>query len=391
MLPISQRIKNLEGAHQRLIGLDDWAKGQMANFQRNSPYLRAVQELPAVRAELGAIEAELAQLVKRSPKQFEFDQLTANLQRVNRQLAELGDGASNPKLYQELLEQRRELDYQRMKIGHPPAPEISNPNRYSELINRKRDLQLRKATLDADLSTTTIPRNWEDAAAQADQARYQAWKLEVEGTNPRQAMQAELDPLREQHRGLASQIDALENQMGELKPQLPAGKTTAQVQQEIAAASEEAAKHAEEAANLQPKVSQLDGQKADAEAALRAAESEGAAKEIELSAAKQEASNLETELARATEGAGQGPPAATGWGNPFKQGLQKVGEGWVYLFGADQSGEEIAKILNQCRQSVIDALNELNAAQSAYDRGREELRTVKGELDACMESKRVYP
>ena len=226
---------------------------------------------------------------------------------------------------------------------------------------RWQELQAKRRSLGSDLANLG-KEGWESSAANADPGKFQSWKLEADGVDVWGQSGKDLDPLRREVLDLRKRENLVEKQIGDLREQMPFGKTTSSLQTEVSSVEGELQSNRQALEAAKSESGPLKSQADDAATSLREAEGQRAAKDAELQQAKKEASDVETEMQRVSQGSGQPslseqlkPGFVKGIENAMASAAATVGQTMEHYFGG-QSPQEIARILTQGRDTVARLL-----------------------------------
>lgn len=379
---VAQTARNLAEDATRLARALDEATGASEAAEKAAEKLRGW--LSAARRAEPIIEERnrvVGELVEAEQKLKVHEQALREIQQLQMwagQMKSAFDGESS-RLFKIFQDDVARIDKEVAEIlsrgagGNPPLAESA---RFHQLLMEKGALPSKGAWEKFNAI------GWEQYAANSDPAKFQDFVLRARGVSALDRPAA-MDALMKRVVELRKVEADLEKRLADVRGSLPAGKTVAGLTDEVSQA-EAAARRAK--SNLDEAATASKGAKAQADDASKAlTEAEGArnVKDGELKGVQGEIANLESEIKRLEMG---GPDAGGGLTGTLRAIASSLGSKWVYLFGADQTPEQMAAILMKCRQDVVDAYNRVSELEKQHADALAELKEVDGPLDRCIEA-----
>ena len=268
-------------------------------------------------------------------------------------------------------------------------------------------LEARKGAAQAKLKHAN--RSWQEVAAEKNPGNFQAWKLEVEGTDPFNEGAIALRPQQEEVLNLRKQEAELEKDIN-LKRDQAGPDDSAALERRIADDNDALTKKRAEADSAREQAKSKQAEAAQAERSAADVEAEQAKKQGQLERAKAQQNEADADVKRVEAGeppldrAAQGsldaidaltkrskelsdqfkPAVAQSIENVVKSAAGAFGERWVKLFNG-QSPDEVAEGIKKSRDKVIRLQGELASMTAEYDNARTALRNLKPRLDACIQ------
>lgn len=232
----------------------------------------------------------------------------------------------------------------------------------------------------------------DDFIRQKDPSGAAAWEANPYRNVDAHTRGRELESLETALKDGKTRCDQIEAEMGSLKPSAPRGQTLDSMEAEARAADKELAKHRQELKEVQGSAEEAEAQAERAVKEAAEAEAERKAKNQELQALKEESEKAQNEIreleAQTREGPGEHGTDPTqdpgGIAQALKNAAAQAGKKYERAFGKEQSPEEVAAILMQCKRSVADSAALLNRLLAEYDGQLSSLSGLKQKLDDCV-------